>query len=313
MPWPKFNNDQQVTFGIACTLWGACFLIVGMMFYRSLQGSGFDASPEYSGSLTVFLVSGLATLGSWVFRNNRSELAPEFEIGRCLLAFTPGLALTAKVVPVESNGAILIVLVTFLLSAAVLYFHPGQSNTNPHSFTPDTDVSLKDYATQLRLLELQIDDSLNKSVLEHRGSPVTKLAAQEKISEEAPPEEPVSEKECCDLFGEHSEWVTQEFRRTKTPEGAEAFEGYVKIDWEPGQKTTVLNIPFAPPFSECPEIYCEPNDGCPSRTKVAECRPFGTRIEVRLPQECKEQNYSYVHILACLNVDESEQEEPLSA
>lgn len=297
---------------MAWGLWGAAFLIVGGVFIRSIQANGLDQLPAFSGPLVVFFAMAVSSLATWLFRKNSSAIAAHLDFAASLFNFIPGVLLTALVIRPESTSQMLFVLISFACSSLVLYLNPGSTETM-NSFeeqTTEPEISLLDYASQLRQAEQkesatgEAGDSDKVLVFESVPTPMTTDQSNGKPKQEEPD---------CDLFHDDSEWVTQKFKRTKSPEGAEVYEGFVKVEWAPGQRSAVVNIPFSPPFSECPEVYCEPDDGCPSRTKVADCRPYGARIELRLPQECGEHNFSYVHILACLNVEEAEKQETISA
>ncbi|MCA9040422.1 MAG: hypothetical protein KDA65_08755 [Planctomycetaceae bacterium] len=112
-----------------------------------------------------------------------------------------------------------------------------------------------------------------------------------------------------DLFAEQSEWVVQEFRRTRRPSGCEAIEGYMKVDWQPGQKRQMVHVPFYPPFAGTPEIYCEQADESDVRLKVAETRRYGTRIELCLAHPAEAGETTCLHFLACLACEEEVEED----
>ncbi|MAT14917.1 MAG: hypothetical protein CMJ46_06565 [Planctomyces sp.] len=121
------------------------------------------------------------------------------------------------------------------------------------------------------------------------------------LKPEAPPES------CCwetdrsyDLFAEQTEWVVQQFRRTRRPSGCEAIEGFMKVEWQAGQRRQVVHIPFYPPFADRPEIYCEPADETDVRLKVADVRRYGARIELALPHVAESGESTCLHLLACL-------------
>ncbi|MEZ6048937.1 MAG: hypothetical protein R3C11_25835 [Planctomycetaceae bacterium] len=109
-----------------------------------------------------------------------------------------------------------------------------------------------------------------------------------------------------DLFAEQTEWVIQQFRRTRRPSGCEALEGYMKVEWKEGQKSQSIHIPFAPAFSAAPEIYCEPADESDVRLKVAECRSYGVRIELKLSRPALTGETTCLHLLACLEQEEGD-------
>lgn len=73
-----------------------------------------------------------------------------------------------------------------------------------------------------------------------------------------------------------AQWMTR--RRLET--GADCIEGSIRIQFEAGQKTAAIHVPFSPAFSSLPDLNCEVGNAA-IRAKVSTIYPYGARIELR--------------------------------
>jgi hypothetical protein len=77
------------------------------------------------------------------------------------------------------------------------------------------------------------------------------------------------------------EGAWQQITRARTPEG-EMITGWVKAEFQPGERTAVLHVAFCPPLAVAPEFEIEQLSGPGARIKAAQVLPQGTRLEIRL-------------------------------
>jgi hypothetical protein len=73
----------------------------------------------------------------------------------------------------------------------------------------------------------------------------------------------------------------QQVTRAKTPEG-EMVTGWVKAEFQPGERTAVLHVAFCPPLDQIPNVQIEQLSGPAARIKAAQVLPQGARFEIRL-------------------------------
>lgn len=64
-------------------------------------------------------------------------------------------------------------------------------------------------------------------------------------------------------------------------EDGEQIEGWVRVDFAPGQRETLVHVSFCPPLSGTPKIETEDLDGTGLEIRVAAAFPFGARLSVR--------------------------------
>ncbi len=68
--------------------------------------------------------------------------------------------------------------------------------------------------------------------------------------------------------------------RRLTADG-EQIEGWVRVEFAPGQRETVVHVAFCPPLAGSPEIETEDLDGMGLEIRIAAVFPFGTRLSIR--------------------------------
>ncbi len=79
-----------------------------------------------------------------------------------------------------------------------------------------------------------------------------------------------------------AEDVVQQLIRRTTSNGDEILEGYLRVQFEAGQRHAVAHVSFCPPFEQSPEISIEQVDGPHSSIKAGQSMPHGVRIECSL-------------------------------
>lgn len=87
-------------------------------------------------------------------------------------------------------------------------------------------------------------------------------------------------------------------------DGVESIMVYQKIQFEPGQLTGVLNVPFVPPLAGLPEIDGSLTDGTDARVRVTDCQVYGVRIEVVLSKS-EDRSVSRMLLLSIVLTDEN--------
>jgi hypothetical protein len=73
------------------------------------------------------------------------------------------------------------------------------------------------------------------------------------------------------------EWM----ERTLDALGAVSLRGQVQAEFAAGQSTTVVHIPFCPPFALLPEVTCEIIDAPTVRTREPAVFRYGARVELK--------------------------------
>ena len=75
--------------------------------------------------------------------------------------------------------------------------------------------------------------------------------------------------------------VWQQMSRMRT-EAGEIITGWVKTEFQPGERTAVLHVAFCPPLLQAPQVQIEQLSGPAARIKVGQVLPQGARFEIRL-------------------------------
>ncbi len=65
----------------------------------------------------------------------------------------------------------------------------------------------------------------------------------------------------------------------------ETLFGFICVHWQADQQTAVVHLPVFPAFDSVPTIETEMLDGS-ARIRVADCQPFGVRIELIRGRPC---------------------------
>ncbi|GAB4143081.1 MAG: hypothetical protein Tsb009_13900 [Planctomycetaceae bacterium] len=76
--------------------------------------------------------------------------------------------------------------------------------------------------------------------------------------------------------------VSQRMSRSLMDQGAtEIIRGTVTVEFQPGQKVSVVHLPFSPPFDEAPQLECEGEGEYDVRIRQAVVKSYGARLDVR--------------------------------
>lgn len=79
-----------------------------------------------------------------------------------------------------------------------------------------------------------------------------------------------------------SEDVTQQFTRSRTPDGGEVLAGWLRMRMDAGQRSSNVHLAFCPPFAKTPKVAIEQLDGPEARVKTVQLLPYGARFDVKL-------------------------------
>jgi hypothetical protein len=76
--------------------------------------------------------------------------------------------------------------------------------------------------------------------------------------------------------------MTQHVTRRWTANGGEIISGFVRGDFQPGERTQNLHLSFCPPLASRPALETHQLEGPTARIKAAEIESYGARLEIRL-------------------------------
>jgi hypothetical protein len=82
--------------------------------------------------------------------------------------------------------------------------------------------------------------------------------------------------------------ITQQLVRRRQPDGTESISGYLRADFEPGQRTAILHVSFCPPLDASPNCAAEPSDGPAAQIRITQVLPQGARLEAKLDSTAEE-------------------------
>lgn len=88
--------------------------------------------------------------------------------------------------------------------------------------------------------------------------------------------------------------VTQQWTRGGCAVQGEWIEVLTRVAWEPGQRNAVVHLAFCPPLTTTPLVHAHVVEGVPADVTVAERRPYGARLELRIKQPIAIQSDSVV-------------------
>jgi len=87
-----------------------------------------------------------------------------------------------------------------------------------------------------------------------------------------------------DLLAPPAGDVTQEFVRSRHPDGSERLAGWLRVPLGSGQRTATVHLAFCPPFVRTPKITVAQQEGPPARIKEVQLLPYGARLDLKLAQ-----------------------------
>ncbi len=78
----------------------------------------------------------------------------------------------------------------------------------------------------------------------------------------------------------------QRLVRTRSADGTETIEGWLRASLAAGQRTASVHVAFCPPLPRPPEVAAEQVDGPPARITAAPTLPYGVRFDLKLAEPC---------------------------
>ncbi|MCE9552716.1 MAG: hypothetical protein K8T91_04970 [Planctomycetes bacterium] len=76
--------------------------------------------------------------------------------------------------------------------------------------------------------------------------------------------------------------VSQHLVRRRLPDGHDAYQGILRVEFALGQRTEVVHVAFCPPFEATPQWTAKVVSGPALTIKQVQVFPYGARLEVRL-------------------------------
>ena len=76
--------------------------------------------------------------------------------------------------------------------------------------------------------------------------------------------------------------MLQQLTLSRTADGTQRIEGWLRMPVAAGQRTGNLHVAFCPPFAESPLVEAEQLDGPACRIKTALVLPHGARLDIKL-------------------------------
>jgi hypothetical protein len=90
----------------------------------------------------------------------------------------------------------------------------------------------------------------------------------------------------------------QRLVRTRSPEGIETIEGWLRASLAAGQRTASVHVAFCPALPVPPEVAVEQVDGPPARITAAQTLPYGVRFDLKLAESHDEPCEIVLHCTA---------------
>lgn len=92
--------------------------------------------------------------------------------------------------------------------------------------------------------------------------------------------------------------VTQQLTRSSTEDGRDECQGWIRANFEEGQRQQVVHLAFCPPFSTLPELTTSLADGQSVEVKHAQLMPYGARVELKRDRSAKEPSVALLRFSA---------------
>jgi hypothetical protein len=77
-------------------------------------------------------------------------------------------------------------------------------------------------------------------------------------------------------------FISQQLTRRESGDGVEELCGWLRLSFEPGQRTGSIHVAFCPPLRVTPELEVEQLEGPEARIKAAQVLPYGARFDLKL-------------------------------
>jgi hypothetical protein len=84
------------------------------------------------------------------------------------------------------------------------------------------------------------------------------------------------------------EAISQQISRLLQEDGSESIEGWIRVAFEPGQRSAAAHLAICPPLDRLPECFAEQMEGLAAQVKIGLVLPYGVRFEVKLDEPAEE-------------------------
>ncbi len=104
-------------------------------------------------------------------------------------------------------------------------------------------------------------------------------------------------------LAEEPEWglaedVSQQITRGSDDGGRESVSGFLRAEFEAGQRSESVHVSFCPPLSAMPTVHVDHVSGPSATLKPADIRIYGLRIDLRLPKPAPDACSIVIHFFA---------------
>jgi hypothetical protein len=115
---------------------------------------------------------------------------------------------------------------------------------------------------------------------------IRSLAQADKMPSDTPPAVETSPPEAARQASTHNAMIWQRTTRSRTSQGTDVLEGWLRCEFELGQRLASAHLAFCPPFSRAVQIDHRQLAGPESRVKISMLQPYGARFDVKLNNPC---------------------------
>lgn len=280
--WPAANwRGYRDTFALPTALLLVLMLVGSALLLLIRRSAGALAEPLSAGPLIlVGSCVAMAVIGSR-YLSGRVRL-PEARAITHVVQWGPtlGVAMFAVALSIDGTSMPAMTLYLAIIVGAEVFAErgpwiSGKARAFAGGFKPIRNANI---ATPLEPLSDR-DKSLNSVATDEQSCTIT---VEESVEVEASDWELARANESLEELPEAVlEGAWQQVTRARTPEG-ELITGWVKTEFQPGERTAVLHVAFCPPLEKVPEIEIEQLSGPAARIKAAQVLPQGARFEIRL-------------------------------
>jgi len=278
---------------LAVWIWSVLLIAEAVLITRRLSGEFASPMP---GSLAL-LSTAFVAVASWTAWFVSAAGCLQRPVSDPQRLFPQGISLAVTVLwgwSISSGAAPL----TCGLLLAVILLHVGALAI--------CDVGNGSRSTLVRLMP----DNLDEAPVDAARQPCDALAACQLATELATRHPPLAsqftagdletafdDEEDEESEDDADEDLTLWLSRRQTTDG-EQIEGWVRVQFAPGQRETAIHVAFCPPLSGSPEIETEDLNGVGLEIRVAAVFPFGARLSVRRSDSLEERHTGRIGFVA---------------
>lgn len=276
-PESQRGPDRRAVGALAAWIWSVLLIADAMLLARKWTGHFDMAIPASLAIASTLFVAGASWFALLCHRHGDSKRSPRttsrvipaaislvITLGWCVGISAQSSSLTI--------GLLAGILLVHLLSAVILNAVPPESR---HAVV-QSPAPPSSSAAGLNSQAVTVDVGTTRpAALPSNAAEQTSLAAisdqdgEQEFDEDL--ERPLEE----DL--EHQTlWLSRRFDGKQ-----DIVEGWIRIEFEAGQRETVVHLAFCPPLAGKPEIETEDLEGAGLEIRVAAAFPFGARLSVR--------------------------------